>query len=119
MKAASSAAARTRIRTSSSRLPGGCRGGTRGPVWGTKHREQKAANTSERHENRRVSKGRVAKHHVRDVGVAGSNPATPTRYPLVAPNFYKHLQLLSPGAPTAAALERSNPPVTFARTSHA
>ena len=39
------------------------------------------------------------------MGVAGSNPATPTRYPLVAPNFYKHLQLLPPGAPTAAALE--------------
>jgi hypothetical protein len=27
--------------------------------------------------------------------------------------------LLPPGAPTAAALERSNPELTFARTSHA
>jgi hypothetical protein len=28
------------------------------------------------------------------VGVAGSNPATPTRYSLVALNFHKYLQLL-------------------------
>jgi len=31
---------------------------------------------------------------VRDVGVAGSNPATSTRYSLVALNFHKYLQLL-------------------------
>jgi hypothetical protein len=31
---------------------------------------------------------------VRDVGVAGSNPATPTRYSLVALNSHNYLQLL-------------------------
>ena len=29
-----------------------------------------------------IIKGRAMKHHVRDVGVAGSNPATPTSFPL-------------------------------------
>jgi hypothetical protein len=33
-------------------------------------------------------------HLVRDEGVAGSNPATPTRYSLVPPIFHNYLQLL-------------------------
>jgi hypothetical protein len=41
-------------------------------------REQNATNAVERHENCRDFKGRALAHNVRDEGVAGSNPATPT-----------------------------------------
>ena len=41
---------------------------------------KEATNGGERHENRRYFKGRVAIHLVRDEGVAGSNPATPTSF---------------------------------------
>src|SRR5664280_1420115 len=42
--------------------------------------EQTATNTNERDEKRRSFKGRAISHNVRDEGVAGSNPATPTIY---------------------------------------
>jgi hypothetical protein len=42
---------------------------------------------------------RVEKHLVRDEGVAGSNPATPTKYPLATLNFHAYLQRLLIGIP--------------------
>jgi hypothetical protein len=71
-------ATRGYVRTPSSRLP--TRGGRsfRGPEWGTKQREQKATDAFKRCENRRLFKEGPMKHLVRDEGVAGSNPATPT-----------------------------------------
>jgi integrase len=47
-------------------------------TWGTKRREQRAASVRELRENQRSFKGRLVIHLVRDEGVAGSNPATPT-----------------------------------------
>ena len=61
-------------------LSGGSRRSVRGPV-GARNPVNKTRRTArERDENRRYFKGRTVIHHVRDVGVAGSNPATPTRY---------------------------------------
>ena len=72
------AAARAKLRTSPPGLSGASRCGIRGPARGTKPREQRRTIWCERYENRRYFKGRKVNHHVRDVGVAGSNPATPT-----------------------------------------
>jgi hypothetical protein len=72
------AAARSRLRTPSSGLPGTGRGSVRGTVWGQKPREQNETNGCERDKNRLYFKGVIAIHLVRDEGVAGSNPATPT-----------------------------------------
>ena len=43
-----------------------------------KHREQSATNVAKRDENHRYFKGSTMSRNVRDEGVAGSNPATPT-----------------------------------------
>jgi integrase len=72
------AAARTGLRAPSPRLPGASRRRLRGPVWGTKPREQRATEGHEHRENRHYFKERTVIHLVRDEGVAGSNPATPT-----------------------------------------
>ncbi len=74
-------AARSHVRSPSPRLPVRGSRSFGGPEWGTKPREQKATEGGERHENRRIFKGRVAIRLVRDEGVAGSNPATPTSRP--------------------------------------
>src|SRR5262245_28552979 len=72
------ATARAGVRASPSGLPAGGRCRVRGPVRGTKHREQNATNAGDRDEDRRNFKGWTIAHLVRDEGVAGSNPATPT-----------------------------------------
>ena len=53
----------------------------RGTEWGQNDREQNATNASERDKKRRIFKGRWVDPSVRDEGVAGSNPATPTSFP--------------------------------------
>jgi hypothetical protein len=45
---------------------------------GQKDREQSATNVAKRDENHRYFKGSTMSRNVRDEGVAGSNPATPT-----------------------------------------
>src|SRR5262249_6547330 len=47
-----------------------------------------------RKESRGIFKGRPVAHLVRDEGVAGSNPATPTKYPLATLNFHNYPQRL-------------------------
>jgi hypothetical protein len=64
--------------TSTELLSGRRDRGPRGPAWGTKRRERIASNGPERHKNCRFFKGQVVIHLVRDEGVVGSNPITPT-----------------------------------------
>jgi hypothetical protein len=47
---------------------------------GQKPREQNATNVVKRDENHQDFKGGAMKRLVRDEGVAGSNPATPTSF---------------------------------------
>src|SRR5215510_6156175 len=61
---------------------------------GQKPREQNATNVVKRDENRRDFKGGAIRRLVRDEGVAGSNPATPTKYPLATLNFHNYPQRL-------------------------
>jgi hypothetical protein len=67
-----------RLRPSSPQLSGGGRGGSVGTETGQKRREQKSTGVIKWNENHRTFKGSSMKHNVRDEGVAGSNPATPT-----------------------------------------
>ncbi len=66
------------VRSPPSRVSGTSGQCPRGPVGGTKRREQSATNGRECHKKQRSSKGSPVAHLVRDEGVAGSNPATPT-----------------------------------------
>src|SRR5262245_14822747 len=77
------------LRAPSSRFPARGGGGSRrvtGTEMGQKPREQNATNVVERDENCRDFKGGAIRRLVRDEGVAGSNPATPTKYPLATLN---------------------------------
>jgi hypothetical protein len=71
------------LRPSSSRFPGGC--GARGggavspPVSRQNGREQNATNVMNVHKKCRFFNNRTRERSVRDEGVAGSNPATPTK----------------------------------------
>src|SRR6516162_3666691 len=57
---------------------------------GQKPREQSATNVVKRDKNRRDFKGGAMRRLVRDEGVAGSNPATPTKYPLATLNLHTY-----------------------------
>ena len=61
---------------------------------GQKPREQSATNVVKRDKNRRDFKGGAIRRLVWDEGVAGSNPATPTKYPLAMLNFHNYPQRL-------------------------